>query len=150
VGKYLDIALRVEREMAAQGCAKSAISAERGRTEDDREDLPRISRLSRTLSELESRCPTLVPVSRWQQATKDGRRFLSQWGTQAEALGWTSRDLFGLHTPPEKPRPSYSRLSRYDHTGLVWLLGGRNVTMLTKESAAITNPETGNVTIFRR
>src|SRR6266516_3869872 len=28
------------------------------------------------------------------------------WGNQVEALGWTSRDLFGLHKPAEKPPPS--------------------------------------------
>ena len=48
-------------------------------------------------------------------------RVLAQWGQQAEALGWTSRDLFGLHKPPDKPAPSYRRLSRYDETGLIWL-----------------------------
>jgi hypothetical protein len=28
-------------------------------------------------------------------------------GDQVEALGWTARDLFGLHKPAEKPHPSY-------------------------------------------
>ena len=28
-------------------------------------------------------------------------------------------DLFGLHTPPAKPHPTYRRLSRYDCTGLI-------------------------------
>ena len=72
---------------------------------------------SRTMAALEARCPDLVLVDRWQAAIEDGRRFLARWGDQAEALGWTARDLFGLHTPPAKPQPSYSRLSRYDETG---------------------------------
>jgi hypothetical protein len=45
--------------------------------------------------------------------------------------------------------PSYSRLSRYDHTGLVWLLQGRSVLALTDGTAAIENA-TGAVIIYRR
>jgi hypothetical protein len=103
----------------------------------------------RTLAALESRRPDLVPPDRWQRAIKDGRAFLAKWGRQAEALGWTSRDLFGVHQPPAKPHPSYSRLSRYDHTGLVWLLQGRSVLALTDGTAAIENA-TGAITIYRR
>jgi hypothetical protein len=33
-----------------------------------------------------------------------------------------------------------SRLSRYDETGLIWLLEGRKVLALTAETAAIHNP----------
>ena len=58
-------------------------------------NLCRFGRFGRTLSELERHCPDLVELSRWQQAVEDGQRFLAQWGEQAEALGWTSRDLFG-------------------------------------------------------
>jgi hypothetical protein len=105
--------------------------------------------LCRTFSALESRCPDLVPPARWQQAIEDGRAFLARWGRQAEALGWTARDLFGLHQPTAKPHPSYSRLSRYDHTGLVWLLQGRPVLALTDRRAAIENA-TGAITIYRR
>ena len=101
------------------------------------------------LSALESRCPDLVPVDRWQAAVEDGRRFLARWGEQAEALGWTARDLFGLHQPPATPHPSYSRLSRYDETGLIWLLQGRPVVALTEATAAIQS-STGAITIYRR
>jgi hypothetical protein len=80
---------------------------------------------------------------------EDARAFLAKWGRQAEALGWTARDLVGLHQPPAKPHPSYSRLSRYDHTGLVWLLQGRSVLALTDSTAAIENA-TGAITIYRR
>jgi hypothetical protein len=91
----------------------------------------------------------LVSVSCWQQCVEDGRTFLARWGEQAEALGWTAKDLFGLHKPLEKPHPSYSRLSRYDETGLIWLLCGREVVALTEATAAIQN-QTGNVTTYRR
>jgi hypothetical protein len=63
---------------------------------------------------------------------------------QAAALGWTARDLFGLHMPPEHPHPSYDRLCRYDQTGLDWLLCGRPVVALTATSAAKTVSSTGN------
>jgi hypothetical protein len=103
----------------------------------------------RALAALESRCPDLVPPARWQQAIADGRAFLAKWGWQAEALGWTAGELFGLHQPPAKPHPSYSRLSRFDETGIIWLLDGRRVVALTAETAAIHNPS-GSITTYRR
>jgi hypothetical protein len=106
-------------------------------------------RYGRVLTILESRCPDHVPVDRWQAAVEDSRRFLARWGEQAEALGWTSRDLFGLHKPPANTHASYSRLSRYDETGLTWLLCGREVVALTQATAAIQNP-TGAITTYRR
>ena len=64
-------------------------------------------------------------------------------------MGWSPADLFGLHTVPDKPHPSYSRMSRYDTTGLLWLLQGRPVVALTEGTAAIQNP-TGNITTYRK
>jgi hypothetical protein len=80
---------------------------------------------------------------------EDGRWFLTQWGEQAAAFGWTVRDLFGLNPIPARPMPNYRRLSRYDQTGLIWLLRGRPVAALTEATASIKNP-TGAVTIYRR
>jgi hypothetical protein len=68
---------------------------------------------------------------------------------QAEALGSTAKHLFGLHKPPNRPHPSDSRLSRYDETGLIWLLGGREVVALTEATAAIQS-STGAITTYRR
>src|SRR5215470_10799407 len=87
---------------------------------------------SRTIAALEAGCPNFVPVDRWQFAVEDGRRFLARWGDQAHALGWTTTDLFGLLTVPEHAKPSFNRLSRYDETGLIWLLDGRRVVALTE------------------
>lgn len=98
---------------------------------------------------LQDRCPEQVEAPDWRQAIADGHRFLAHWGGQAEVLGWTSRDLFGLHKPPDKLAPTYRRLSRYDETGLIWLLRSRPVVVLTEAIAAIENP-TGNVTVYRR
>jgi hypothetical protein len=87
------------------------------------------------LAALRAKCPDYVPEDRWHQAIVDAARFISEWGAQAEAFGWTERELFGLPDVPERPRPSYQRLSRYDQTGLVWLLQGRRVVALAKEPA---------------
>lgn len=86
---------------------------------------------------LECRRPDYVELERWQQCLADTRQFLRNWGRQADALGWTATDLLGLHQPPLKPHPSYQRLSRYDETGLLWLLQGRLVVALTETTAAI-------------
>jgi hypothetical protein len=55
-------------------------------------------------------------------------------------------DLFGLHAVPARPAPSYSRLSRYEATGLLWLLQGRAVVALTDTTATITTPSGGTLT----
>jgi len=136
MGKYLDA---LKAKSSSDQSAKSDISPPFGR----------ISRFSRTLRVLESRCPDHVDVARWQQCVEDGRAFLAKWSAQAEALGWTSADLFGLHTPPANPHPSYRRLSRYDQTGLCWLLEGRPVVALTEATAAIEGP-TGSITVYRK
>jgi len=113
-------------------------------------ELPRAQRYRKTFAALQLKPPALIDVTRWQECVQDGSKFLARWGEQAEALGWTSADLFGLHTPPERPHPSYSRLSRYDHIGLCWLLEGRAVVALTADTAAIENPATGGITVYRR
>jgi hypothetical protein len=134
----------VSRPSGATGTANGTPVGHRGTL-----GTPLPDRYERVCSALESCCPTLLPVDRWQFAVDDGRRFLARWGEQAEALGWTARDLFGLAPVPGVPHPSYSRLSRYDATGLIWLLRGRPVIALTEATAAIRSP-TGAVTVYRR
>ena len=102
-----------------------------------------------TMAALERRCPDHIDTADWQQAIEDGRRFLGRWGEQAASIGWTARDLFGLYRIPKKPAPNYRRLSRYDGTGLVWLLRGRPVVALSDATAAIEHP-TGAITIYRK
>ena len=109
----------------------------------------RLTRLTRILEELERRCPLYIDSADWEQAVGDGREFLARWGQQADALGWTAHDLFGLHPIPERPVASYRRLSRYDCTGLVWLLQGRHVVALTADTAAIQT-ESGGILAYRK
>ena len=55
-----------------------------------------------------------------------------------------------FYQPPEQPHPSYNRLSRYDWTGLCWLLPGKEVIALTADTATIRSPATGSITTYRR
>src|SRR5262249_41823574 len=71
------------------------------------------------------------------------------YGAQSLALGWTARDLFGLHTPPENPHLSYQRLSPYDQTGLIWLVEGCEVLAITPNTATIHRPS-GSITTYRK
>ncbi len=100
------------------------------------------------IDKLRSKCPARINPDLWQQVIQDADSFLAQWGTQAYLLGWTAKELFGLHSVPEKPTPNYSRLSRYDETGLIWLLRGRPIVVLT-ETAAVIQADAGNL-IYRK
>ena len=113
-------------------------------------ELPQAPRYRKAFAFLQLKPPALVDVARWQRCVADGKRFLAKWGEQAESLGWSSADLFGLAPAPAKPHPSYRRLSRYDASGLCWLLQGRQVIALTEATATIRNPATGSLTTYRR
>ena len=101
-----------------------------------------------TLAALKSGCPAAIETPRWQQAIQDADSFLAKWGPQAHALGWTARELFGLHPVPSRPAATYQRLSRYDATGLIWLLQSRPVVALTESEAAIQYA--GGVLMYRK
>jgi hypothetical protein len=101
------------------------------------------------LDALDRRRPEYIEPERWQQCLIDAQRFLAGWGDKALALGWTADELFGLHEPPARPHPSYSRLSRYDATGLLWLLQGRRVVALSADTAAIEYGN-GNIVTYRK
>ena len=105
--------------------------------------------LQSVFAALRERCPDHIEDRRWLGAIQDSQRFLVEWGEQAEALGWTAHDLFGLHEVPANPHPTYQRLSRYDQTGLVWLLQGCPVVALTEVTAAIKMP-TGSIVAYHR
>ena len=98
------------------------------------------------LDQFERCCPDHIEAERWRQCIADASRFIASWGDNAAALGWTTQELFGLHRPPANPHPTYRRLSRYDATGLIWLLQGRPVAALTADTAAIATPSGGALT----
>jgi hypothetical protein len=153
MGKYLDIFRGTEQlhgydkndindRTYTSACTKATVH-------NPQYDFGCICRFRRSFDELERRCPDQVDIADWQQAVEDARRFLARWGKQAEALAWTTADLFGL--APVRPRPpaNYRRLARYDLTGLLWLLRGRPVVALTTTTAAIQAPS-GAMLTYRR
>ena len=152
MGRYLDILRRespsyelneLNERTHSQGCADPA-------SNNQRNDLIRQIRLFRAFQRLERRCPDHIDVAGWQQAVEDSRRFLTSWSVQAEALGWTAADLFGLAPVPEKVTVTYRRLSRVELTGLIWMLHGRPVLALTESSAAIQTAQSKSILTFRR
>jgi hypothetical protein len=99
---------------------------------------------------LQKRRPDYVGQDEWEQAVDNGFRFAVDWLSTAEDLGWSVDDLAALPMLPEKPHPTYRRLSKYDEVGLIWLLRGRPVKALTADTAAIGTPGGGTVTFHRR
>jgi hypothetical protein len=101
------------------------------------------------LAVLRAERPAYVPEDRWRQAVTDAMAFSSEWGEQAQTLGWMEHELFGLHPVPEQPAANYSRLSRLDETGLIWLLRGRPVITLTA-TEAVMRCHSGATLTYRR
>jgi hypothetical protein len=103
-----------------------------------------------SLATLRAKCPAYVDQARWQQAIKDAEGFVAAWGEQAEALGWTDGDLFGLPELPDQPRADHDRLRRVDALGLCWLLRSRRVIELTAEAAVIRTDSGGTLRYYRK
>jgi hypothetical protein len=145
-GGFVSFVGSQSRPISNSEISKSASSENR----QNRQNSPQYPEsLHHILDLLDSRCSDHVEHGRWRKAVRDGHRFLATWGAKVETLGWTARDLFGLHTPPENPHPSYRRLSRYDETGLIWLLQRCEVLALTAMTATIRRPS-GSTTTYRK
>ncbi len=71
-----------------------------------------------------------------------GRTVQREWAGQAHRLGWEVADLFGVH--PTKPTV------RMDCMGLVPLLKGRPLVVITDDSAAIKAASGGSLTFRKR
>src|SRR5262245_31675762 len=113
MGKYLDI---LARKAAVEAKARTESVYDINDKSDQRSEPAEaphsfcsICRFGRTVAALESSCPDRVDLERWHLAIEDSRRFLAQWGEQAERLGWTVRELFGLHEIPPNAAPTYQR-----------------------------------------
>jgi hypothetical protein len=78
---------------------------------------------------------------RWEPLVADGTLFLDRWAADAERLGWTTLDLFGVH--PVAPA------ARYDVMGLVPLINGGAVVQLTEATATIERSRLSRLT-YRR
>jgi hypothetical protein len=78
------------------------------------------------------RPPAGVPPQRWRRFIDDVGLFLdSPFCAVAAALGWTAFDLFGA----DRDRP----FARIDQLGLLWLLNGDRLDMLTDDAATIVS-----------
>lgn len=89
-----------------------------------------------------NRPPGDVPLKRWQRFADDVGLFLDgPFRPLAARLGWGPYDLFGC----DRDRP----FARIDQAGLLWLLNGDPVVMLS-ENAAIIERRAGVRHTFRR
>ncbi|MET4181737.1 hypothetical protein ABIB94_003838 [Bradyrhizobium sp. JR7.2] len=86
--------------------------------------------------------PEWAGADRWSQMIGDADAFLSAWDAVAHDLGWTALELFGVH--PVAPG------CRYDLMGLVLLLGGGQVSVLSEQTAAIRRPSGSTLTYTRK
>ena len=132
MGRYLEKLRQLSRDKSDKS-DQSLPAGDFGRLNRFR----RTSRLQSVLDELQRRIPDHIGVADWKWAIADGRVFLAVWGEQAETLGWTVRDLFGLGPVPANPPPGFRRLGRYDLTGMLWLLKGRAVVGITADAIHI-------------
>ena len=85
--------------------------------------------------------PAGVSTDRWATLVADAGGFLDRWAAQAVRLGWETLDVFG--TNATKP------FERLDGAGLVRLLDGYEVVVLTASEAVIQCP-TGSRQTYRR
>jgi hypothetical protein len=135
-GGFVSFVSAQSRPISKFEISKSASSEKR----QNRQNSPQFPEaLHHVLNVLDGSCPDYIDHDRWRHAVEDGRHFLSTWGEHAQALGWTARD----------PHPSYRRLSRYDQTGLIWLLQGSEVLAITADTATIRRPS-GSTTTYRK
>jgi hypothetical protein len=125
--------------------AEAEALADRDTREAERDASPYAS----ALAALPAQCPAYVSEDRWHQAIIDATAFATEWGPEAQALGWTEPELLGLHPVPEQPAANYDRLARLDDMGLIWLLRGRPVVALTATEAAYRCPS-GAILTYRR
>jgi hypothetical protein len=92
----------------------------------------------RAFCAIASHAPPEAPIDRWHQFIDDGGVFLNRWGLEAEWLGWTVEELFGLHAD--------APMARYDRMGLLWMLKGERIVAPTATEARLS----GGLTFYRR
>ena len=87
-------------------------------------------------------CPASVQPARWDRLQLDAATFYETWAAQASALGWTAHDLFGANQT--KP------IERVDQAGLVVLINGRELAVLTDSEAVIGTRTSASLTYRRK
>jgi hypothetical protein len=90
------------------------------------------------LARLAARLPEDVPADRCRRFLADAESFLQNWSDEANQIGWTAEELFGLH--PIAP------MARCDRMGLLWMLKGERVVEVTATGARLS----GGLTFYRK
>ena len=117
----------------------------RKRAFDDRRTGDRLHRRARTAAKgpLEGTYRDDVPAKRWLRFIDDCGHFLDDgWALRAAELGWTPIDLFGC----DRSKP-FARIGR---CGLLWLLDGRKLRVLTADTALINTASGSGLTFYKR
>ena len=78
----------------------------------------------------------------WQQLIDDGGQFLDSWGGEADRLGWSALDVFGVRVA----KPS----AGFDVVGFALLIRGGEVVSIGREHATIRTVGGTTLTYFRR
>jgi hypothetical protein len=107
-----------------------------GRREEQESGVPMIYAIA--FATIQHHPPENVPVERWRLCLADARAFFERWGSQAQKLGWSARDLFGLNAA--------APMSRYDEMGLLWALRGERVVEFGAKLAKLS----GGLTMRKR
>jgi hypothetical protein len=84
--------------------------------------------------------PSWASAGRWSELVADAETFLVTWGKTADRLGWTALDLFGVH--PTAPT------ARFDVMGLIPILRGRSVCVLTEKTATVECKSGAKMTLY--
>lgn len=112
---------------------RAAIVAANGVPEDWAQGFARLCTMPR---------PKQYDEKRWEQIINDAGVFLDKWGKQAQGLGWSSIDAFGVHH--NRPTDALHCL------GLVPLLKGGRVILLYPDKAELTTAGGAHQTFFKR
>ena len=78
----------------------------------------------------------------WQRLIDDAGMFLDRWAVQVAAMGWTTREVFGVG--------SNNPDARLDLKGFIPLIGGDVVVVVSADSATIQTSTGARQRIFRR
>ena len=139
MGRWMEQAARLEQEeipcavnvISANSPAFDGLRAPNGTkdTNGTGNSSPSVAAWRNALSRLNpSSPPVQLSPERWRRMIEDAGRFLTGWGDQAVALGWSELDLFGVS-------PRFAR--RLDRDGVIYALEGRAVLAITADAATI-------------
>lgn len=87
------------------------------------------------------RGPLCMADGAWRSLLMDARMTIQNWGSDLVALGWSTLDVFGGPSRPEH--------RRLDTAGLVYLLRGRTIEAIDRDTALIRATPRDTLTFYR-